>query len=70
MVKVNLDALIPREDFEIKASTKPIKKIESIAIRDITPDSFFFFTLFVSPTFKERRMNGMKNEYVSLLKVS
>ncbi len=42
MVKVNLDALIPREDFEIKASTKPIKKIESIAIRDITPDSFFF----------------------------
>jgi len=42
MVKVNLDALIPREDFEIKASTKAIKKIESIAIRDITPDSFFF----------------------------
>ena len=42
MVTVNLDALIPREDFEIKASTKPIKKIESIAIRDITPDSFFF----------------------------
>lgn len=69
MVKVNLDALIPREDFEIKASTKAIKKIESIAIRDITPDSFFF-PLFVSPTFKERRMNGMKNEYVSLLKVS
>ena len=42
MVTVNLDALIPREDFEITASTKAIKKIESIAIRDITPDSFFF----------------------------
>jgi len=42
MVTVNLDALIPREDFEIRASTKAIKKIDSIAIRDITPDSFFF----------------------------
>ena len=42
MIKVNLDALIPREDFEIEENIKAIKKTETIDIKDIEADSFFF----------------------------
>lgn len=42
MAKVNLDALIPREDFEIEESTSSGKKKETISIEDIKMDSFFF----------------------------
>jgi len=42
MAKVNLDALIPREDFEIEDNHNPGKKKETISIEDIKPDSFFF----------------------------
>lgn len=45
MVKVNLDALIPREDFEIKENSNPGKKKETISIEDIKADSFFFPTV-------------------------
>ena len=41
MAKVNLDALIPREDFEISESPSNGQKKETISIEDLKPDSFF-----------------------------
>lgn len=44
MAKVNLDALIQREDFEVQDNQdqKSGKKIETISIRDLENNSFFF----------------------------
>lgn len=42
MAKINLDALIPREDFEVEDNSNPGKKKESISIEDLKMDSFFF----------------------------
>ena len=45
MAKVNLDALIPREDFDVEENINPGKKKETISIEDFKPDSFFFQNL-------------------------
>ncbi|MDI2444678.1 HNH endonuclease family protein [Pseudomonas aeruginosa] len=45
MAKVNLDALISREDFEIEEVVNSGKKKETISIEDIKYDSFFFSNL-------------------------
>lgn len=45
MAKVNLDALIPREDFEVEEVINSGKKKETISIEDIKADSFFFTNL-------------------------
>ncbi len=45
MAKVSLDALIPREDFEVEENSSPGKKKETISIEDIKADSFFFVTV-------------------------
>jgi len=45
MAKVNLDALIVREDFEINESRNSGKKKETLSIEDIKSDSFFFSSL-------------------------
>ena len=45
MAKVSLDALIPREDFEVEENSSPGKKKETISIEDIKADSFFFFNV-------------------------
>ncbi len=42
MAKVNLDALIAREDFEVEENINSGKKKETISIEDIRADSFFF----------------------------
>ncbi len=42
MAKVNLDALIAREDFEVEENINSGKKKETISIEDIKSDSFFF----------------------------
>lgn len=42
MDKVNLDALIAREDFEVEENINSGKKKEAISIEDIKIDSFFF----------------------------
>jgi hypothetical protein len=42
MAKVNLDALIEREDFEVDENINSGKKKETISIEDIKVDSFFF----------------------------
>lgn len=41
-LKVNLDALIPREDFEIEENLSPGTRKDKISIEDIKTDSFFF----------------------------
>lgn len=41
MARVNLDALIPREDFEVQESLNTGKKKETISIEDLKQDSFF-----------------------------
>ncbi|MGB3401979.1 MAG: DUF262 domain-containing protein [Microcoleaceae cyanobacterium] len=43
--KVNLDALIPREDFEIQESPGVGKKIETISIENIQADAFFYVNI-------------------------
>lgn len=45
MAKVNLDALIAREDFEVEENINSGKKKEAISIEDIKADSFFFSNL-------------------------
>ncbi|MBK1989610.1 HNH endonuclease [Sphaerospermopsis aphanizomenoides BCCUSP55] len=45
MAKVNLDALIPREDFEVKENINPGKKKDTLSIEDFKADSFFFQNL-------------------------
>jgi hypothetical protein len=45
MAKINLDALIQREDFEVQDTINPGKKKETISIEDLKPDSFFFSNL-------------------------
>jgi hypothetical protein len=42
MAKVNLDALIAREDFEVEENINSGKKKEAISIEDMKADSFFF----------------------------
>ena len=41
MAKVNIDALIPREDFEVVETINPGKKKETISIEDLKLNSFF-----------------------------
>ena len=45
MGKVNIDAIIPREDFEVEENQTPGKKKETISIEDIKADSFFFINV-------------------------
>ena len=45
MAKVNLDALIPREDFEIDEKLNPGLKKDTISIEDLKIDSFFLSSL-------------------------
>lgn len=45
MFKVNIDAIIPREDFEVEENQNPGKKKETISIEDIKSDSFFFINV-------------------------
>ena len=45
MAKVNLDALIPREDFEIDDKVSSGLKKHTISAEDIKSDSFFFQNL-------------------------
>lgn len=45
MAKINLDALIRREDFEVEEVISSGKKKETLSIEDIKSDSFFFSNL-------------------------
>ena len=65
MAKVNLDALIPREDFEIDDKVNAGLKKHTISAEDIKSDSFFFQTL-RKPDF-QRETNEWEPERVSEL---
>ncbi|MFH0133206.1 DUF262 domain-containing protein [Variovorax sp. VaC1] len=65
MSKVNLDALIPREDFEVEDVISSGKKKEAISIEDIKNDSFFFTNL-RKPDF-QRETNEWEPEKVAEL---
>ena len=39
---VNLDALIPREDFEVTTDASPSQPTQTVQIRDLEKDSFFY----------------------------
>src|SRR5687767_1213557 len=42
MAKINLDALIQREDFAVQETKNPGTKKDTISIEDLVPNSFFF----------------------------
>jgi hypothetical protein len=63
MQKINLDALIPREDFEVQDERTPGNKKESISIEDLKPDSFFF-TVIRKPDF-QRETSEWEGDKVS-----
>ncbi len=63
MGKVNLDALIAREDFEVEENQTPGKKKETISIEDIKSDSFFFINI-RKPDF-QRETNEWDEERIS-----
>lgn len=44
--KVNLDALIPREDLELTENIQGGKRKDSVSITDLTADGFFLMNLF------------------------
>ena len=62
MAKVSLDALIPREDFEVEDNSSPGKKKETISIEDIRADSFFFLNV-RKPDF-QRETNEWDNKKI------
>lgn len=65
MAKINLDALISREDFKVEEVINSGKKKETISIEDIKSDSFFFSNL-RKPDF-QRETNEWDGERVSEL---
>lgn len=65
MAKANLDALIPREDFEVAEAVNSGLKKHTISAEDIKADSFFFQTL-RKPDF-QRETNEWEPEKVSEL---
>lgn len=44
--KVNLDALIPREDLEITETTQRGKRKDTVSISDVVPDGFFLLNIY------------------------
>lgn len=43
--KVNLDALIPREDFEVSTENNQSQVLQTIQIRDLEPGAFFYIVI-------------------------
>ncbi len=67
MGKVNLDAIIPREDFEVEENQSPGKKKETISIEDIKSDSFFFINV-RKPDFQRETNEWDENKVVQFIK--
>jgi hypothetical protein len=42
---VNIDALIPREDFEVVSANDDAPVLQTIAVRDLEPTAFFYLAL-------------------------
>lgn len=67
MAKVNLDAIIPREDFEVQENQTPGKKKETISIEDIKSDSFFFINI-RKPDFQRETNEWDENKIAQFIK--
>lgn len=67
MAKVNLDALIPREDFEIDDKVSSGLKKHTMSAEDIKGDSFFFQTL-RKPDFQRETNEWEPEKVVELIK--
>jgi len=67
MPKVNLDAIIPREDFEVRENESIGKKKETISIEDIKVDSFFFMTV-RKPDFQRETNEWDENKVIEFIK--
>lgn len=67
MSKVNLDAIIQREDFEVEENQSPGKKKETISIEDIKSDSFFFINI-RKPDFQRETNEWDENKITQFIK--
>jgi len=67
MGKVNIDAIIPREDFEVEENQSPGKKKETISIEDIKSDSFFFINV-RKPDFQRETNEWDENKVAQFIK--
>lgn len=66
MSKVNLDALIPREDFEVSQDTISGQKKDTISIEDMKSDAFFYTTL-RKPDFQRETSEWDTNKIVDFI---
>ncbi len=67
MVNVNLDALIPREDFEVLEATKPNTVRTTISVRDLQKGDFFFESI-RKPDFQRETNEWNINRIVELVR--
>ena len=58
---VNLDALIPREDFEVQSNGDEAPIQQTIQVRDLERDAFFYGAL-RKPDFSEKPLSGILGE--------
>lgn len=67
MPKINLDAIIPREDFEVDEVINSGKKKETVSIEDIKSDSFFFSNI-RKPDFQRETNEWDESKVCALIK--
>jgi Protein of unknown function DUF262/HNH endonuclease len=67
MAKVYLDALLPREDFDIDETQNSVKKKESFSISDLRGDDFFYLTL-RKPDFQRETNEWTPDKVCELIK--
>src|SRR5258708_2611972 len=63
---VNLDALIPREDFEVVSETTNVVKIERLPIRDL--EAGFFYNALRKPDFQRETANWAPDKVLDLIR--
>lgn len=67
MTKVNLDALLPREDFDTDENQNSAKKKDSFSISDLREDDFFYASL-RKPDFQRETNEWTSAKIVELIK--
>ena len=67
MAKVSLDALLPREDFDVEDIPNSAKKKESFSISDLREDDFFYSAL-RKPDFQRETSEWDPKKIVELIK--
>jgi hypothetical protein len=64
--KVNLDALIEREDFEVTSDPQPSLNIQTLQVRDLEQNSFFYAGL-RKPDFQRETAEWTPNRICELV---